>query len=379
MRTLINLESVKSGADLLQIVRTSGIELKKVASTNGGEFAGACPMCGGHDRFRVQPNASPYPLWMCRHCTGGKWDTVIGYIAKRDNLAPKKREDLAEICRRVVGEVPTTNRQQPDPVPIPAYQAPDDAWQASALQVIAECEATLWKPKYSKVLDYLHDRGLQEATIRHFRLGYCSTGKEEAYGREIAGLYIPRGIVIPCLAAAKVWYLKIRLVPGVPCPCQNCKVKMPQPGICQKCGKDTRYLGVKGNKTAAIFGADELTTASMALFVEGEIDAMTGWQEFGEIIPTVTIGGGATNRLDLATWGAYLIGLQSILISYDSDRAGQNGAEWLVQLSEKVRLAPLPEGEKDLNAFHQSGGDLMEWILNYFTFYSSPFFSRRSP
>jgi hypothetical protein len=29
------------------------VDLKRVASTKGGEYAGPCPGCGGDDRFRV--------------------------------------------------------------------------------------------------------------------------------------------------------------------------------------------------------------------------------------------------------------------------------------------------------------------------------------
>ncbi len=41
------------------------ISLKRVANTNGGEYAGACLACGGKDRFRVWPTQGRY--W-CRQC-----------------------------------------------------------------------------------------------------------------------------------------------------------------------------------------------------------------------------------------------------------------------------------------------------------------------
>jgi DNA primase len=307
---------------------------------------------------------------MCRQCTDGKWDSVIGFIARRDQLDPKRHEDLAEICRRAVGDVPTTHSARVSPPPIPPYAAPESDWQSAAQQVIAECEAALWQPKYARVLDYLRGRGLAEETLRHFRLGYCATGKPDLYGREIAGLYVPRGLVIPCVVASTVWYLKIRLVPGVLYRCQGCQQVRAAPGRCG-CGKDNRYLGVKGNRPAAIYNADALIAGQpgMALFCEGEFDCMTAWQEFRADLPAATIGGSATNRLDLATWGAYLMALQSILVTYDADPAGENGAAWLMKLSDRVKLSPLPEGVKDLNAYHQQGGDLRAWVRNYLAFY----------
>jgi len=44
-------------------------QLKKVANTNGGEYCGVCPACGGEDRFRVWPEKGRYWCRMC-HCSG---------------------------------------------------------------------------------------------------------------------------------------------------------------------------------------------------------------------------------------------------------------------------------------------------------------------
>ena len=38
--------------DALGLIGWTG---KKAATTNGGEYAGPCPNCGGSDRFRVWP------------------------------------------------------------------------------------------------------------------------------------------------------------------------------------------------------------------------------------------------------------------------------------------------------------------------------------
>ena len=365
----IDLDRVKQGADLLAIIEHD-TQLKKVANTAGGEYAGPCPFCGGHDRFHVQPYARPFPIWMCRQCGAGKWDTVIGYIARRDNLDPKKYDDLAEICRQAGGAV-STETVKPRPAPVEPADAPPPAeWQAAARQVIDECERTLWEPKYKEILDYLRGRGLQDKTIRRFRLGYCATGHKESFGRDIAGLWVPRGVVIPCIVAGEIWYLKIRLAPGVPCRCQFCKMVMPGPGQCPKCGKDNRYRGVPGNQQRAIFNAGELRGADVGIFFEGEFDAMIGYQELNDVLPCSTFGSATNCHPDLATWGIYLVGLKLILSAYDSDQAGQNGAEALANLAgDRVKAAPVPLGHKDINEYFQAGGDLWTWIKPYLDFY----------
>ena len=51
----------------LSILELAGqdIELKRVASTHGGEYHGPCPGCGGEDRFIIWPATGRY--W-CRQC-----------------------------------------------------------------------------------------------------------------------------------------------------------------------------------------------------------------------------------------------------------------------------------------------------------------------
>ena len=61
-RPAIDTGAIKQRADLLGLIGAD-TRLKKVASTGGGGYAGACPFCGGRDRFRVQPEQG---RWWCR-------------------------------------------------------------------------------------------------------------------------------------------------------------------------------------------------------------------------------------------------------------------------------------------------------------------------
>lgn len=359
----IDLEKIKLESDLLAIAGRD-TDLKKVANTGGGEWAGPCPFCGGRDRFVVQPNTKP-GRWLCRNCTAGKWHDAITYVALRDNLDPGKRGDLQEICTRLApGALPMADHA-PERTPAPAYAPPAADWQRTAAAVVDQCQETLWQPRYIKALEYLRGRGLADDTIRHFRLGYCASvgGDPQGYYRNIAGLWIPRGIVIPCSVGGEYWYIKIRLLPGVPCRCNECGAVLPTPGDCHRCGQSNKYRGVKGNRPAAIFNADAMAGAEMALFCEGEFDAMIAHQDLNDVIPCVTMGS-ATNRPDLATWGRYLLPLRYILAAYDTDQAGKAGAAGLAALSKRVKRVELPEGYKDINEYRQAGGELWPWLLN---------------
>ncbi|MBZ0307011.1 MAG: hypothetical protein K8I82_13155, partial [Anaerolineae bacterium] len=59
--------------------------LKRVASTNGGEYHGPCPFCGGKDRFIVQPDQPCGGRWSCRHCSP-RWQDGIAYVQERDHV-----------------------------------------------------------------------------------------------------------------------------------------------------------------------------------------------------------------------------------------------------------------------------------------------------
>lgn len=351
---MIDLETLKANTDLLALAGHD-TSLKKIATTGGGEYAGPCPFCGGVDRFRVQPESR---RWLCRNCTGGKWQDAIAYVQKRDGC------DFKQACQALgAGDLPARHDRPAPPPPAPAYQAPAGDWQTWAKQAIDASERALWLDPERKALDYLRRRGLRDETIKRFRLGYCPGGK---WGE----LYIPRGVLIPCEAGGDVWYIKIRLLPDVPCKCQRCQAPMPGPGTCPKCGHVTKYAGVKGNRPAAIFGADRLLGARSAWVVEGEFDVLTLAQALGDVLPVVSFGS-ATNRPDLAAWGAYLIGPEVFIATYDNDPAGEAGLAALVNLTDRVKLAPLPEGVKDVNDLALSGADLWAWALPYLEAYTA--------
>lgn len=70
-------------------------KLKKVANIldRGPELEGACPFCGGKDRFRVQPDMG---LWWCRQCSENEhWGNAADYVMKRDAV------DFKEAMRRL--------------------------------------------------------------------------------------------------------------------------------------------------------------------------------------------------------------------------------------------------------------------------------------
>src|ERR1700716_2055831 len=89
----VDVGALKQRVDLLELIGRD-TRLKRVASTRGGEYAGACPFCGGRDRLRVQPARL---RWWCRGCLGEqRWQDAIAYVQRRDGV-----DNFAEACLRL--------------------------------------------------------------------------------------------------------------------------------------------------------------------------------------------------------------------------------------------------------------------------------------
>src|SRR5512139_2988349 len=116
---------------LLDLIQVNGI-FKKVASTNGGEWAGPCPFCGGRDRFRVWPEEDG-GRWWCRGC--GKNGDTIQYL--RDTQGMSYREAVEALGGRVHPKTFQQGvhcRRKERPLPSSAWQGKADAFLSGAVE-----------------------------------------------------------------------------------------------------------------------------------------------------------------------------------------------------------------------------------------------------
>lgn len=297
--------------------------MRRVASTNGGEYAGPCPFCGGKDRFRVQPIDN---RWFCRQCGDGKWHDAIDFIMRRDGCTFSEATKKLNIPMQVkfVAEAKKTDKQQ---------KPPDQEWQAMAYEVIERCKTLLFTKAGDPGLDYLLSRGISSPTMERYHLGYSPC-------MWVGKVKIPQGIIIPAIVGGMCWYIKIRSLPNSEGP---------------------RYLCVPGSKTNAVFGAEEINGKPYALISEGEFNAMTLNQEIGQLISTCSLGS-AVNKLDMLTWGRFFLSQKVVMCLFDNDPAGEKGFENMSEmLGDRARRLPLP-GNGDMNDFHVAGGDIETWF-----------------
>lgn len=336
-----------SPASLLDVIGHD-VELRKVASTNGGEWAGPCPFCGGRDRFRVWPS-SDRPGYYCRRCE--RRGDAIQYVRERHNLS------FSEACRelaihrpkpKLAGQIAGPRLKDEEP--------PNPKWQEKARAFCAWGEKQLWSQAGIGALTYLRERrGLTDATIRHWHLGYNPTDlwrDPNVWSLDGGKIWLPNGIVIPCQVGEVIW---------------NVKVRRPVAGddLTELIGPSAsglppaKYLKVRGSKSA-LFGVSTAADRDVLVITEGEFDAILLWQEAGDLVGVATMGS-ASDPLG-TRWLWELRHCSRILACFDLDDAGEHGRSRLEALSARVRVAA-PLGAKDLTEMHQRGGDLRAWTL----------------
>jgi DNA primase len=312
----------------------------------------SCPF-PGHKHGDADPSLAVTPSngrYFCFTC--GKSGDLITWLRDRRGMSWAEINDLAGS-----DHLPASNPRMADQLQHEITAPPCQEWQSRGWSFISAWQEALWSKRGKRALDYLHDRGLADETIRFYKLGFNLEDKwddrqlwsfpEDPQAKRIR---LPRGITIPCLITSDwtcselktVWYIKIRQPKGEP-----------------------KYLNITGGR-GALFGADNLVVAGngskVGLLCEGEFDAILAAQELPEI-GAATLGS-AAKHLDLSLWGAYFLPLRWLLSAYDTDRPGQAGAAALQDLLtiHPLQVPCLSPGDKDLTDYHRSGGDLWAWL-----------------
>ena len=330
--------------NILQIINDHGTLLKKVGSTNGGEYAGPCPWCGGNDRFRVWPEHKGGRYW-CRGChrTGDKIQLI------RDLEGLSYREACRSLGVAIKGNHGSAMQREEKPHFTPrTLAAPGGVWMRKAGELLETAKAALWSESGRASLFYLRERGVSAETILRAKLGLqvkTIYDRREAWGLtsetldngKLKKLWLPAGIVIPLIGNQGVFRLRIRR---------------------QDPGPGPRYIVVSGSAMMPMVLNPEKTPA---VIVESELDALLIDQEAGDIVTACAMGSAAARPDQNAH--EILIRSTLILVSLDSDGAGarESWNFWVNTYGEKVRRWPVPVG-KDPTEARQAGLDLRLWI-----------------
>lgn len=276
-------------------------------------------------------------------------------------------DGFVEFSRRYLGGLqkrdPRRGYEPPMP-PKPAKAAPrfkpgdpppaPETWAARARKFADYAHEQLFLPANAHALHYLLGRGLTEATIREFHLGWNPKDyfrPRQAWGMpaekkpngQWRHLRLARGWAIPTIVDGEVWRLKIR-----------------QPDEVLKANEDeAKYLQVPGGCQRTWILRPE---RRVFVLVETEFDAMLVVQEAGDLVGAIPFGA-ASAKPD--KWAMPILRDSSLLInSLDFDEAGgKNVWNWWVEhFPRNHQRSPIPEG-KDPGVYVETGHDLRAWVL----------------
>ncbi|MBM4287460.1 MAG: zinc-binding protein [Deltaproteobacteria bacterium] len=334
--------------NLESLLRGDGVELKRVATTHGGEYAGPCPWCGGRDRFRVWPEEGRY--W-CRGC--GKAGDDVQYLREYRGLSFPDAWKLAgrgplpaspeyKTSQGGLGAGPKTSQGGPGKVDWKpeSLSLPGEQWQGMAEKLVDFAASRLTMGDR----EFFGMRGLTPATINEARLGYwpknCYRDRsawglpEKIVDGHKRDLWIPAGLVIPHFIKDQVVRVRVRRYEGEP-----------------------RYYILPGSSMVPMVLGGE---GSVIAVVESELDGLLLWQDCGDLAGIIALGS-AQARPD-RTAADILQKAKLILIALDYDEAGgQSSWKWWLKVYAQASRWPPIRG-KDVGAMYQAGVDVRKWL-----------------
>jgi hypothetical protein len=164
-----------------EIIPLLGYELKKA----GGYHVGACPFCGGKDRFTVK-RTTQGDRCHCRQCWDGKYHTVIDYIMRRDNC------DFKTAVKTLGGDVQKNiTPRMVMPIPPKPIQIPADDWQGEAWREVDTASDALCQSQGKAARDFLTSRKIPFAMWQAWHLGFMFYSPKDKPHVRIPVLTIP--------------------------------------------------------------------------------------------------------------------------------------------------------------------------------------------
>lgn len=346
---------------IMDAVTKANVTLKKVSTTKGGEYAGACPWCGGRDRFRVWPNKDGEGSYWCRQCkrSGDLVQFLVDFFGmeypKAFMEAGREQQQIYRPNRYRPFFGKNSNMKGKESKFTPRhYDDPIAAWEIRAANLVDESHINLLENV--KVRGWLADRGLDIEAVKRFRLGWFPGENGKPYmfrPRSVWGLpdikkengqakmlWVPRGIIIPWIADGKVRRIKIRR------PISDLHHE-----------RDVKYYFLPGSSPEPSLLC---TDRKAFVVVESELDGLLIIHRAGDFVGCLVLGS-AGNK---PGHEAYQIMKASIRIldALDYDQAGAIAGKWWRTEFHQVKRWPIPLGKDPGEAF-TAGVDILEWIL----------------
>jgi DNA primase len=329
--------------DLIDLAKEIGLEPKREASTDGGEYKSSCPACGGTKRFRIWPNkpdknSTCVGTYWCRECRkgGNAIRFCVNFMGLSWQEAAQKLN--VQIFNRHDYMPPVERSFVP-----PTLMSPNDKWAQRAADFVQwASNQILSRPA---ILRSLEKRGLSIDAVKAYRIGYCDRDffvdpAEFGLERE-KDLFLPEGIVIPSIEpSGKIVRLKIRRTKwkagdGLP-----------------------KYMAIPGSMNGLNIVGDVRKLVMIVL--ESELDAYAAHHAGKELLFAVSVGSNTKNPDNVVDYWAKR---RRLLICYDNDDGGLAMNEKWKRLYSHAESFPVPlECGKDIGDALGNGFNLSEWL-----------------
>lgn len=334
--------------NLVELANIIGLTPKWVASTAGGEYHSSCPICGGKDRFYIQPYkqmSKCLGAYCCRQCN-----------ARGDSIEFAKQFlncSFVEAAALVQATLPEQNNFKISRTSrLITLVKPPSLWIKKATEFVNQAHENLLTKH--KILKYLESRGLPKEAIIRYKLGWSNKNmnmersswglqeelKENGQSRK---LWIPQGIVIPSFeSSGELVRVKVRRNNWNPVDV------LP------------KYAAISGSMNGLTLIRWTKTNDSILIVVESELDAYAINYALGDLVCVIAVGSSIKNPDNLTDSIARRSKL--LLICYDNDKAGIKMLNKWKKLYPHASSCPTPFG-KDIGEAINMGLDLRTWLL----------------
>jgi DNA primase len=283
---------------------------------------GACPWCGGTDRFAVFIADTPQRFKCGIHGNGcGRHGDAITFLREHKGLG------FQQAIAFLQGEKVDLSRRR-DNYERPGLAYMDKRWQERVARFCKQAELDLSEDSELQVMSYLWQRGLEDETIKAAHLGAAVFNGKTC-------------LVIPWYDVKKGLYTRVTL--------RDIYATDPK----------KRYTQLAGGSNEALYGAVDLNRP--IILVEGELDALTIAQQLGDLAAEIAvIATGSTGANRTAKPMMRLSAAPHVFVAFDSEERGEQGAVYWMQHLPNVTRWRTPIG-KDANESYMSGVDLQAW------------------
>jgi DNA primase catalytic core len=305
-----DLDDLKARVDLAELVRQSGVELKRT----GKSWVGRCPF---HDDSSASLSVNPEAqLWNCFGCEAG--GDVFRFFQLREKCTfPQALERV----RALAGSLPA-NGHPKKATPLPGQEPLPGGLARSQLldRLVGLYARKLSESREAKA--YLASRGLGDPELAAaFRLGYCDGSQELPAKGEVREALERVGLVT---AGGRELFEGCLVVP----------LSHPELGTAGLYGRKlsprarVKHLYLPGPKRG-VFNWQALKLSPEHVFLtESILDALSVWAAGEQAVTCLYGAGGLPQDLDEAL---IRFGVRQVALCLDADEAGQKAAQSLAE------------------------------------------------